>query len=104
MNEVPFHLLFGAIGLVVGGFVGLNYSYNKYNLPYAIKKIDSLALICSISGAIILLVNLPYYLNYIIGAPLLGIPFGMRPGYGNIELYVGLIILTIGILLKSLLL
>jgi len=104
MNEVPVHLLFGAIGLVIGGFVGLNYSYNKYNLPYAIKKIDMLALICSVSGAIVLLLNLPYYLNFIIGAPLLGIPFGMRPGYGNIELYIGLIILILGAPLKSFLL
>ncbi len=101
MNEVPINILFGIIGVVLGGFFGLNYSYKKYNFPYTIKKIDKLALLCGVLGGAILLIDIPYYINHLIGAFLLGVPFGMRPGYGNTELYIGLLILFVGLLVKS---
>ena len=100
MNEVPYNMLCCVISLVIGGFLGLSYSYNKYIQPYVEGGIDRSILICSIIGGLLFLVNLPYNINYPIACLLLGIPFGMRPGYGNIELIIGILIATIGYLIK----
>ena len=100
MNEVPYNLLYSTIGLVIGGFLGLSYSYKKYQMPYVEKVMDKYALICSIIGGLLFLVELPYYINYPIACLLMGVPFGMRPGYGNIELYIGVIIALVGYSIK----
>ncbi|WP_292461190.1 DUF2104 domain-containing protein [Methanothermococcus sp.] len=101
MNEVPYNILYSAICLVIGGFVGLSYSYKKYNTPYVEKVRDKYALICSIIGGLIFSIDLPYHINYPIACLLIGFPFGMRPGYGNVELYIGLIIAFVGYLIKA---
>lgn len=100
MNVVPYSMLYCVISLVIGGFLGLSYSYNRYTQPYVEGGIDKLALICSIFGGLLFLVDLPYNLNYPMACLLLGIPFGMRPGYGNIELIIGIFIAIIGYLIK----
>ena len=100
MNEVPYNILYSTISLVIGGFLGLSYSYKKYQMPYVEKVKDIYALICSVIGGIMFSINLPYSINYPIACLLIGIPFGMRPGYGNVELYIGLIIAFIGYLIK----
>ncbi|WP_456471889.1 energy-converting hydrogenase subunit EhaL family protein [Methanocaldococcus sp.] len=74
------------ISFIIGNFLGLEYSYRKYSLPYKEKNIDYLALILSIIGGI--LVNF----NLIIGSLLLGFPLGMRSGYGRIEFLAGLLL------------
>ncbi|WP_421077911.1 DUF2104 domain-containing protein [Methanothermococcus sp. Ax23] len=101
MNEVPYNILYSTICLVIGGFLGLSYSYKKYHMPYVEKVRDKYALICSIIGGLIFLIDLPYHLNYPIACLLIGVPFGMRPGYGNVELYIGLIIAFVGYLIKA---
>ncbi len=101
MNGIPYIILYSTIGLIIGGFLGLSYSYKKYQMPYVENVIDNYALICSIVGGLIFLVGLPYGINYPIACLLIGVPFGMRPGYGNIELYSGLLIILIGYLIKQ---
>jgi energy-converting hydrogenase A subunit L len=100
MNEVPYNLLYSTIALVIGGFLGLSYSYKKYQMPYVEKVRDKYAMICSIIGSLLFLVELPYHINYPIACLLMGVPFGMRPGYGNIELYIGVIIALVGYSIK----
>ena len=100
MNEVPYNLLYSTISLVIGGFLGLSYSYKKYQMPYVEKVRDKYAMICSIIGSLLFLVELPYHINYPIACLLMGVPFGMRPGYGNIELYIGVIIALVGYSIK----
>lgn len=102
MKEVPYNLLWCIISLTLGGFLGLSYSYNKYVKPYVEKNIDKLALVCAILGGILFSTPLPYSINYPLSLFLLGIPFGMRPGYGRIELIVGVSIAVLGYLIKSL--
>ena len=101
MNEVPYNLLYSTIALVIGGFLGLSYSYKKYQMPYVEKVRDKYAMICSIIGSLLFLVELPYHINYPIACLLIGVPFGMRPGYGNIELYIGIVIALVGYLIKQ---
>ena len=95
MDVISYNILLGTIGLIVGGFIGLNYSYNKYPMPYTKDTIDKKVLTAGIMGGIILNILLPFNLNYLIGCLLIGIPFGMRPGYGRIELYVSFIIASL---------
>ena len=101
MNEVPYTILYSTISLIIGGFLGLTYSYKKYNMPYVEKVRDKYVLICSMIGGLMFLIDLPYHVNYPIACLLIGVPFGMRPGYGNVELYVGLIVIFLGYLIKK---
>jgi len=93
MGEVPYMLLYSLITLVIGGFLGLSYSYKKYTKPYVEKKLDPVALACSIIGGLIFPINLPLSLLF------LGFPFGMRPGYGQAELSLGIILAFISYIL-----
>ena len=102
MKEVPYNLLWCIISLTLGGFLGLSYSYNKYVKPYVERSIDKWALISAVLGGVIFSIPLPYGINCPLSLFLLGIPFGMRPGYGRIELIVGVSIAVLGYLIKSL--
>ncbi|WP_456375491.1 energy-converting hydrogenase subunit EhaL family protein [Methanocaldococcus sp.] len=81
-----FYLNLAIISFIIGNIIGLEYSYRKYPNPYVEKSIDKLALSLAIIGGI--LINTPLY---IIGTLLIGFPLGMRPGYGRVELVVGII-------------
>jgi len=102
MEEVPYNLLWCVLSLTLGGFIGLSYSYNKYVKPYVEGSVDRLALVCAILGGILFSVPLPYSINCPLSLFLLGIPFGMRPGYGRVELIIGIFIATLGYLIRSL--
>ncbi|ENN95818.1 hypothetical protein J422_05763 [Methanocaldococcus villosus KIN24-T80] len=91
-----FEINIAIVCFIVGNFLGLNYSYNKYPFPYVENKIDMLALILSILGGILL--NTPLY---DLGILLLSFPFGMRPGYGRIEFILGLSLAIILYLVKK---
>lgn len=94
MGEVPYMLLYSLITLVIGSFLGLSYSYRKYSKPYVEKTLDPAALVCSIIGGLIFPVSLPLSLLF------LGFPFGMRPGYGQAELSLGIILAVVSYLLR----
>jgi len=102
MEEVPYNLLWCVLSLILGGFIGLSYSYNKYVKPYVEGGIDRLALLCAILGGILFSIPLPYSINYPLSLFLLGIPFGMRPGYGRVELVVGVFLVILGYLIRGL--
>lgn len=101
MEEVPYNLLWCVLSLTFGGFIGLSYSYNRYVKPYVEKSIDKLALVCAVLGGILFSTPLPYSANYLISSFLLGIPFGMRPGYGRVELIIGVSIAVLGYLIRG---
>jgi len=72
-------------------------SYKKYNAPYALGKIDVLALISAVLGWFMVfnsaLINfIPQYISITIGVFLLAVVLGMRPGYGRSETFIGIII------------
>ncbi len=85
------------LSFVLGSILGLVLSYNKYNAPYAIGKIDILALIISLVGWFLVfnsdLINLiPQYALVSIGVFLVAVVLGMRPGYGRSETFIGIIV------------
>jgi len=102
MEEVPYHLLCCIVSLVMGGFLGLTYSYKRYLKPYVERCIDRWALLSAILGGVLFSLPLPYGINYPLSLFLLGVPFGMRPGYGRIELITGVSIAILGYLIRGL--
>jgi len=102
VNEVPYNLLWCILSLTLGGFVGLAYSYNKYVKPYVEGNIDRWGLISGILGGVLFSIPLPYNINYPLSLFLLGIPLGMRPGYGRVELILGVSIAVLGYLIRGL--
>jgi energy-converting hydrogenase A subunit L len=85
------------LSFVLGSILGLLLSYRKYKAPYAIGKIDMLALALSIIGWVLLLNSslitfIPYYLTITIAVFLIALIIGMRPGYGTKETLIGIII------------
>jgi len=89
--------------------MGLVLSYKKYTAPYALGKIDILALILAIIGWTLalnstLITFIPYYLTITIGVFLFSLVLGMRPGYGRNETFIGIIIAGIIWILRMVLL
>lgn len=85
------------LSFVLGSILGLVLSYKKYNAPYALGKIDVLALISAVVGWFmvfnsVLITFIPQYISITIGVFLLAMVLGMRPGYGRIETFTGIII------------
>ncbi len=76
--------------------MGLVASYRKYKAPYAIGKLDALAVILAIIGWTltlnsVLITFIPEYITITIGVFLLAMVLGMRPGYGRNETFIGII-------------
>jgi energy-converting hydrogenase A subunit L len=95
MNE-SIYLLY-IISFVLGSVVGLVLSYQKYKSPFAINKIDIIALIISLLGWFLALNSplipfIPSYLLTTVGLFLIAMVLGMRPGYGRYETLIGLIV------------
>jgi energy-converting hydrogenase A subunit L len=93
MNE-SIYLLY-IISFVLGSIVGLVLSYQKYKSPFAINKIDVIALILSLVGWFLtlnspLLVIIPSFISITMGLFLISMVLGMRPGYGRYETLIGL--------------
>jgi len=89
------------LSFVLGSILGLVLSYRKYKAPYAIGKIDLVAMVLAIIGWTlvfnsILITFIPYYITITIGVFLLAMVLGMRPGYGRNETFIGII--TAGII------
>jgi energy-converting hydrogenase A subunit L len=93
MNETSYLLYL--ISFVLGSVVGLVLSYQKYKSPFAIDKIDVLALVIAIIGWFLtlnssLLTFIPSYVAIAMGLFLVALVLGMRPGYGRYETIIGL--------------
>lgn len=72
-------------------------SYKKYSAPFVTEKIDSIALVVSIIGWLILLNNqlivlIQPYVSITIGLFLVAMVIGMRPGYGRYETLIGFLV------------
>ena len=85
------------LSFVLGSILGLVLSYQKYKAPYAIGKIDVIALVLAVVGWFLLLNSvlltfIPTYITITIGVFLLAMVIGMRPGYGRNETFIGIII------------
>lgn len=85
------------LSFVLGSIIGLVLSYRKYKAPYAIGKIDVIALVLAVLGWFlvlnsILITFIPAYITITIGVFLLAMVLGMRPGYGRNETFIGIII------------
>ncbi|MDI9436861.1 MAG: DUF2104 domain-containing protein [Euryarchaeota archaeon] len=107
MNETSYLLYL--ISFVLGSVVGLVLSYQKYKSPFAIDKIDVLALIIAIIGWFLIfnspmLTFIPSYISIAIGLFLMAMVLGMRPGYGRYETLIGLVVGGIIWLLRMVLL
>ncbi|HMK53532.1 MAG TPA: energy-converting hydrogenase subunit EhaL family protein [Methanobacteriaceae archaeon] len=107
MNETIYLLYI--LAFVLGSVMGLVLSYKKYTAPYALGKIDILALILAIIGWTLalnstLITFIPYYLTITIGVFLFSLVLGMRPGYGRNETFIGIIIAGIIWILRMVLL
>lgn len=95
MNETIYLLYI--LSFVLGSIVGLVLSYRKYKAPYALGKIDAIALVLAIVGWFlalnsVLITFIPSYITITIGVFLLAMVLGMRPGYGRNETFIGIII------------
>jgi energy-converting hydrogenase A subunit L len=95
MNETIYLLYI--LSFVLGSLVGLVLSYQKYKAPYALGKIDAIALVLAIVGWFlalnsVLITFIPSYITITIGVFLLAMVLGMRPGYGRNETFIGIII------------
>lgn len=95
MNETSYLLYL--ISFVLGSVVGLVLSYQKYKSPFAIDKIDVLAMIIAIIGWFLtlnspLLTFIPSYVSIAIGLFLVAMVLGMRPGYSRYETIIGLVV------------
>ena len=76
--------------------MGLVLSYRKYKAPYAIGKLDALAVVLAVVGWTlalnsILITFIPYYITITVGVFFLAMVLGMRPGYGRNETFIGII-------------
>lgn len=97
------------LSFVLGSILGLVLSYRKYKVPYAIGKIDVLALALSLIGWIMalnspLITFIPYYISITIGVFLIAMVLGMRPGYGRSETFIGIIVAGIIYILRTMVL
>ncbi|AUB56481.1 NiFe hydrogenase [Methanobacterium subterraneum] len=95
MNETIY--LAYILSFVLGSLLGLVLSYRKYKAPYAIGKLDALAVVLAMVGWTLalnsaLITFIPYYITITIGVFLLAMVLGMRPGYGRNETFIGIII------------
>ena len=95
MNETIY--LSYILSFVLGSLLGLVLSYRKYKAPYAIGKLDALAVVLAIIGWTltlnsVLITFIPEYITITIGVFLLAMVLGMRPGYGRNETFIGIII------------
>lgn len=95
MNETIYLLYI--LSFVLGSIVGLVLSYRKYKAPYALGKIDIIALVLAVVGWFLalnsaLITFIPTYITITIGVFLLAMVLGMRPGYGRNETFIGIII------------
>jgi energy-converting hydrogenase A subunit L len=95
MNETIYLLYI--LSFVLGSILGLVSSYRKYNVPYAIGKMDLLALVLAVIGWTlalnsVLITFIPYFITVTIGVFLLALVLGMRPGYGRKETFIGIIV------------
>ncbi|MBI4813158.1 MAG: DUF2104 family protein [Methanobacterium sp.] len=94
MNETIYLLYI--LSFVLGSLLGLVLSYRKYKAPYAIGKLDALAVVLAVVGWTlalnsILITFIPYYITITIGVFFLAMVLGMRPGYGRNETFIGII-------------
>ena len=93
--------LTGILSFIVGCILGLLTSYKWHGEAFIISKIDLLALIIAIVGWI-LLVNyglisqiigiFPSIYYIVVGLFLIAFVFGMRPGYGRKETFIGILL------------
>jgi energy-converting hydrogenase A subunit L len=95
MSEIIYLLYI--ISFVLGSIVGLVLSYRKYKAPYALGKIDLIAMVLAVIGWTLtfnsaLITLIPTYITITIGVFLLAMVLGMRPGYGRNETFIGIII------------
>jgi len=95
MNETIY--LAYILSFVLGSLLGLVLSYQKYKAPYAIGKLDALAVVLAVVGWTltlnsVLITFIPYYITVTVGVFLLAMVLGMRPGYGRNETFIGIII------------
>lgn len=85
------------ISFVIGSIVGLLLSYKKYSAPFVTEKIDSIALLVSIIGWLILLNNqlivlIQPFVSITVGLFMVAMVLGMRPGYGRYETLIGFLV------------
>lgn len=85
------------LSFILGSIIGLVLSYRKYKAPYAIGKIDVIAMVLAVIGWTltinsVLITFIPSYITITIGVFLLAMVLGMRPGYGRNETFIGIII------------
>ncbi|HSO25127.1 MAG TPA: DUF2104 domain-containing protein [Methanobacteriaceae archaeon] len=85
------------ISFVIGSIVGLLLSYKKYSAPFVTEKIDSIALVVSIIGWLILLNNqlivlIQPFVSITVGLFMVAMVLGMRPGYGRYETLIGFLV------------
>lgn len=85
------------ISFVIGSIVGLLLSYKKYSAPFVTEKIDSIALVVSIMGWLILLNNqlivlIQPFVSITVGLFMVAMVLGMRPGYGRYETLIGFLV------------
>lgn len=85
------------LSFVLGSLLGLVLSYRKYKAPYALGKIDVIAMVLAVIGWTltinsVLITFIPSYITITIGVFLLAMVLGMRPGYGRNETFIGIII------------
>lgn len=95
MNETIYLLYI--LSFVLGSLLGLVASYRKYKAPYAIGKLDALAVVLAIIGWTltlnsVLITFIPEYITITSGVFLLAMVLGMRPGYGRNETFIGIIV------------
>jgi energy-converting hydrogenase A subunit L len=95
MNE-SIYLLY-IISFVLGSVVGLVLSYQKYKSPFALNKIDLVALVLSLLGWFLalnsaLITFIPSFISISLGLFFIAMVIGMRPGYGRYETLIGLIV------------
>ncbi|BDZ68478.1 energy-converting hydrogenase subunit EhaL family protein [Methanobacterium ferruginis] len=95
MNETIYLLYI--LSFILGSLLGLVLSYRKYKAPYAIGKLDVVAVVLAVIGWVLalnsaLITFIPEYITITIGVFLLAMVLGMRPGYGRNETFIGIII------------
>ncbi|KZX16585.1 hypothetical protein MBCUT_07390 [Methanobrevibacter cuticularis] len=98
MTELSYLLYL--LAFIIGSVLGLLISYKKHGEAFIINKIDIVSLIIAIIGWILLFnyALLPFISSYILIAIalfLIALVFGMRPGYGRKETFLGIIISAI---------
>lgn len=97
MNEL-FYLVY-LLAFIIGAVSGLLISYKKHGEAFIINETDLISLVISIIGWTLLfnynLIPLFSAITISIALFFIALVFGMRPGYGRKETFIGILVSAI---------